>query len=701
MTGRTRALLILLILAGFALRVFLLGNQSFWYDEGVTATIAQRNLVELTRWTANDIQPPLYYYVVAGWGRVAGWSEGALRFPSAFFGVLAIPSLAVLALRLTHLNVAGWLVALLAVVHPLLVYYGQEARMYTLLVLLGILAAYLLVRTADQQPPGWAMWAAYVAVATAAIYTHYFAIFLLVGLGCAWLLDVRFGHFCHGYEGAPVDPHDGVQATWEVHVPVGTSARLREQRWREWLVPFAVANATVVLLYVPWLANLVTRLRVDRSYWTGTLKLHEALLDIALRFTSGETMAERAGLWLLIGYGAVTLVAGYGLWHWWPHTRRVVIYSSFWLVVPVLAVLLLAFNVPKFNARYVLLAAPGLLLAWAGGLAALSRLPRSSHAHERVGGHARRYSLRSVPVLRGAGSLWAAALCVSLLVAGGLLSNWNWFFNPAFEKDHWRQLTAFLRDRVAPDEQIVLVSGHAWPVWEYYAPDLPVVRLPDIEILDVDAVLDFDSSGPSLTAAFDESTAKRGAWLVNWQEEVVDPNDVAPVQLELGGREKGQNATFNGLTLRRYGGIRPTRFVTAPPVEHVLDAPFGDQLVLRGYKVLNNGDLLLFWQRMLGATAGSSDLHMSLATSTLDGQPIAHPTDRRLAGYTYPSFRWPADRVIMGHVPAREWLGDEPQPGLVQFTLRVYEGADAAATPLPTVGSEPELLVTPVEVVID
>ena len=146
MTSRARALLILLILAGFGLRVFLLDGQSFWYDEGVTATIAQRNLVELTRWTANDIQPPLYYYIVAGWGRIAGWSEWALRYPSAVFGVLAIPLLAVLALRLARLRAAALLAALLAALHPLLVYYGQEARMYTLLVLLGILAVYVLAR---------------------------------------------------------------------------------------------------------------------------------------------------------------------------------------------------------------------------------------------------------------------------------------------------------------------------------------------------------------------------------------------------------------------------------------------------------------------------------------------------------------------------------------------------------------------------
>ena len=89
------------MLLAFTLAVFRLDAQSLWYDEGVTAEIAQRGLAELTRWTAGDIQPPLYYYTVAGWGRLAGWSEWSLRYVSVFFAVLITPLLAVLARRLT------------------------------------------------------------------------------------------------------------------------------------------------------------------------------------------------------------------------------------------------------------------------------------------------------------------------------------------------------------------------------------------------------------------------------------------------------------------------------------------------------------------------------------------------------------------------------------------------------------------------
>ena len=129
-------------------------------------------------------------------------------------------------------------------------------------------------------------------------------------------------------------------------------------------------------------------------------------------------------------------------------------------------------------------------------------------------------------------------------------------------------------------------------MWEYYAPDLPVVRRPDLEILDVAAVLDFAATGPTLQAVFAEETGRRGAWLVNWQDEVVDPNGVVPLQLELSGRETAQNAEFTGLTLRRCTGLRPYRFVTAPPIEVPADVTFGGQVSPRARHEVKDADRL-------------------------------------------------------------------------------------------------------------
>ena len=68
--------------------------------------------------------------------------EWTLRFPSVVFGVLTVPLMWAVGRRLMGRG-AGVAAAWLTAVHPLYVYYAQEARMYTQLVFLSILAGYL------------------------------------------------------------------------------------------------------------------------------------------------------------------------------------------------------------------------------------------------------------------------------------------------------------------------------------------------------------------------------------------------------------------------------------------------------------------------------------------------------------------------------------------------------------------------------
>ncbi|RIK44157.1 MAG: hypothetical protein DCC55_03405 [Chloroflexi bacterium] len=645
-----RISLLALICIAFALRLYRLDAQSLWYDEAVTADLARRSLPELTRWTANDIQPPLYYGVVAGWGRLAGWSEWSLRFPSALFGVIAVPLLAVIALRLSSRRAAVAADALLAAMHPLLVYYGQEARMYTLLVALGLATAYCVIRGAWRAAPGW-ITLGYIVCASAALYTHYFAFFLIVAL---ILGDWLERHLSTRATATDLSAQSYRPAAAVSHFATGASPIAPP--------PFLLANAVVAILYLPWVGVLLNRLAVDRSYWQGEFKIGEALRSIAIRFTSGEAVHEQTGVWLLLPYGLITLVALYRLWRLSRlageqslQARRTLGYALPWLIVPVAGILALASFAPKFNPRYVLLALPGLLLLWGVGLA-----PRTLENGK--GGIGR---LRSDSTFAVAG--------ITFLVLAGTWSNANWFFNRAFTKDDWRGLTTFLRPRIADYETVVLVSGHAGPVWDYYAPDLPAVQLPAIDVLDVDAVLTFANTAQPLRSAFAEESGINGSWLVLWQDEVVDPGGIVPVQLELGGREKGQSAQFWGLGLRRFSRIRPHRILEAPPITVPVSETFGGQLELLGYHLMENGDLLLFWQRQVGDEALADDYRIAGETVAGDGTYVASISNRRPAAYTYPVARWGRDEVVMGVLPATDWLGPEPAVGA--YTLRLTVSA--------------------------
>ena len=78
-----------------------------------------------------------------------------------------------------------------------------------------------------------------------------------------------------------------------------------------------------------------------------------------------------------------------------------------------------------------------------------------------------------------------ALLLVIFIGATSLIGLRNWFTDPAFTKAQWRELAAAVRAQIAPGEAVLLVSGHASPAWDYYAPDIPRTRLPEIDILDV------------------------------------------------------------------------------------------------------------------------------------------------------------------------------------------------------------------------
>ena len=132
----------------------------------------------------SESTPPLYYWLAWLWSQVFGTGEVGLRSLSALFGVATVPLAYAAAARLVSAR-AGLVVAALAAVNPLLVWFSQEARAYALLVLLTT-AALIFFARALEHPTGRTLagWAVFSALALAA---HYFAIFVIAPQAL-WLL---------------------------------------------------------------------------------------------------------------------------------------------------------------------------------------------------------------------------------------------------------------------------------------------------------------------------------------------------------------------------------------------------------------------------------------------------------------------------------------------------------------------------------
>jgi mannosyltransferase len=167
------------------LRFSTLHVQSFWYDEAVTVQLVRGSFGHmLSSIGGSESTPPLYYALAWVWTRVFGHWEVGLRSLSALAGTAFVPVAYAAARELASRRVA-LVVATLAAVNPLLIWYSQEARSYSLFALFAGLSFWLFARLLrEQSDRDLVLWTVASALALA---THYFAAFV-VAPEAAWLL---------------------------------------------------------------------------------------------------------------------------------------------------------------------------------------------------------------------------------------------------------------------------------------------------------------------------------------------------------------------------------------------------------------------------------------------------------------------------------------------------------------------------------
>jgi uncharacterized membrane protein len=195
---------------------------SIWFDEAFGSYLIRFNIFEVTRYTAFDVHPPFYYWLLKGWSILFGNTELGLRSMSIFFGVMTIILLFMLVVKLFGRR-AAYTSLLFLVLSPLFIRYSQEARMYTLLTSI-IVAATIIVVYAQQQKKRWP-WVVYGVLLAVGMLTQYFA-------ALAWL-----SHW-----------------VWRALVVRSSRGSFRKKFFtKNWVV----AHLVGVGLFVPWLPWLI------------------------------------------------------------------------------------------------------------------------------------------------------------------------------------------------------------------------------------------------------------------------------------------------------------------------------------------------------------------------------------------------------------------------------------------------------------
>ena len=107
--------LAIVFMAAASLLTYNLGMWSFWFDESFTSALIRYEYSEIAGRTANDVHPPLYYYLLKAWGSVFGTTDAALRAFSSVLMLFAGFSLYGLFKKIANKNVALTAMVLVAI----------------------------------------------------------------------------------------------------------------------------------------------------------------------------------------------------------------------------------------------------------------------------------------------------------------------------------------------------------------------------------------------------------------------------------------------------------------------------------------------------------------------------------------------------------------------------------------------------------
>ena len=698
-----RLTLLLILLFGYALRLLRLGAQSLWYDETVSAVLAQKSIPKLIAHTARDIHPPGYYLLLRGWTRLAGDSEFALAYFSLLFGVLLIAAVYALGRLLNSKfkiqnsklgdSAALWAAGLVAL-SPYNVWYSQEVRMYTLGAFLGVMVVYYGMQAVSHQPLAVTRhsslvirhWTLYALFAAAGLYTLYYFAFLLIAFNLFLLAYIL--------KSLLVIRH--------------SSFVIRHSSLAAWLL----ANLAVLVLYLPWLPIAWKQVaNPPVPPWRSDVPLTQVALEAWSALTLGESV-EPGQVWpvLLISL-AIFAIGLYAVKSTW---KRILLLTLTFGPLAIILLLPLATGSPLYHARYVFTCSPAFYLILGAGLAGKRACPEPAEGMKDEGRRRKEnlpFAIRHSPfAIRY--SLFALLATAALLLGSGF-SIYQMHANPKYASDDFRGAVAFLQEKWRPGDVILVNAGYTYTALQYYFTD-PIdnfQRLGDFDpqtsqrnpyhplILQsgaVDGSLSLGGGDPQSdfyaisrkdteNALLQITQSTPRIWMLRAYDTVSDPNGVIRQWLRE-GTLPFEDQGFTGESNIRVQGFL-SKQQPSPPKE--ADFNFEDRLQLRGFTPVGGqyqgGQTIhtALWMEARRSLAAEAPFALSLKLWDSAGNQIAQ-SDEWPVGSLYFTPVWTSSAVIRH--PMRMVLAPNIKPGHYWLDVEIYRSDDGI--PLKIMGTE-------------
>jgi len=415
-----KAVLLISVVIAFLLRMLFIDSQSLWIDEVATYDqISKESILAVykTIMVNEGHIGPLYHIVIHLFSLIFGTAEWALRLPSAIFGTISV-YLIFLITKETFGNKSASIASVFFALSPIHIWYSQEARMYSLWIMLILLHVTIFLWTFKKS--SLLRWVILTIVSALSVWTLINSLFIFFAIGIYLII-------------------------------------LSKKHFKE-LIIYSLSTIIAVASYTPGFIAFFqkSKISVGSTRVTSIFDLVYAFITFNVGTTLGPSLVEirstlkiygaNAANHLISQYGALLIPAMllftclflFSLYMIKKDIDQKKLLIIILLFIPLFTIFMVAFISPTlpFNVRYILCTLPFYIIILTYGISTISK----------------RFSKIAIPIL----------------LIPIFLSLFNYYFNSNYSKLNFRKLIKHLNEKMNTGDKALIVSEYSSRQILYY-----------------------------------------------------------------------------------------------------------------------------------------------------------------------------------------------------------------------------------------
>jgi uncharacterized membrane protein len=183
--------ILLITITALFFRFFMLGSQSLWMDEAMVYLQTKGDSIFVVYskvFSHGGHIGPFFHILNYLFSLLFGYSEWALRAPSAIYGTVSVVLVYKIAQELKNNRIA-LLSSILLAISPVHVWYSQEARMYSLWIMLILFTVLIFIKILRAQK--LSLWILFAVFASLSLWTFLNSVFVFFALGLYLLIFIK------------------------------------------------------------------------------------------------------------------------------------------------------------------------------------------------------------------------------------------------------------------------------------------------------------------------------------------------------------------------------------------------------------------------------------------------------------------------------------------------------------------------------